>query len=131
MKSVHRSNSAFGISVVFHLLACILGYYFWVPSSQEDLIDQIEGVVMEAPKQRTKRIIPPKRVQLQRSEVTTPTNQTNVKILTSNVPLTDRGVVTAAKATRFDMSKTLRLDEHIGLENSSINTGSFKYKLVP
>ena len=121
MKSVHRSNSAFGISVVFHLLACILGYYFWVPSSQEDLIDQIEGVVMEAPKQRTKRIIPPKRVQLQRREVTTPTNQTNVKILTSNVPLTDRGVVTAAKATRFDMSKTLRLDEHIGLENSSIN----------
>ena len=121
MKSVHRSNSAFGISVVFHLLACILGYYFWVPANQEGRIDQIEGVMMEAPKQRTKRIIPPKRVQLQRREVTTPTNQTNVKILTSNVPLTNRGVVTAAKATRFDMSKTPRLDEHIGLENSSIS----------
>ena len=92
-----------------------------MPSNQEGRIDQIEGIVMEAPKERTKRIIPPKRVQLQRREVTTPTNQTNVKILTSNVPLTNRGVVTAAEATRFDMSKTPRLDEHIGLDNSRVN----------
>lgn len=118
MKGIRRSNSAFVASLLLHLLVCIVGYYFWIPPNQDSRIDQIEGVMVEIPKQRIKRVVPPKRVQIQRREVTTPTNQTNIKILTSNVPLSDRGVVTASKATRFDMSKTARLEQHISLDSS-------------
>ena len=66
MKGTHRSNLALTLSVVLHLSIGIIGFYFWMPTEEEGRVDRIEGALMEAQKQRIKRIIPPKRIQLQK-----------------------------------------------------------------
>jgi len=118
MQGIHRSNLALTLSVVIHLSISIIGFYFWIPAEEEGRVDRIEGALMETPKQRIKRIIPPKRIQLQKRKVTTPTDQTRLKILTSNAPVSDRGIVSAAQPTRFDLSQTAWLDQPVGLDTN-------------
>ncbi len=106
MKS--RSSGSLLISVALHLIIGIIGFFYWfsvVPSHNADSMDAFFTKV-EQPK--TKRIIQRKRSQIHR-ETSQSTSQPNMKILTSNEPVTQRGVVSAAEPTEFQPFEKVNL----------------------
>ena len=74
---------------------------------------------MKIEEPKTKRMNRPKRPQIQRQKTTTQTNQPSLKILTSNAPATDRGVVSAAEPTQFSLGP-LNLSDNVGLSTGSV-----------
>ncbi len=61
----------------------------------------------------------PKRPQVRRQKTTVQTNQPALKILTSNAPATERGVVSAAEPTQFSLGP-MNLDDNVGLSTGSV-----------
>ena len=121
----YKSSTSLLISVGLHLIVGIIGFFFWfsiTPSRHADSIDAIFTAVEEP---KTKRITPPKRQQI-RKQTAQSTNQPNMKILTSNQPVTHRGVVSAAEPTAFEPFEKVRLGEGIAPGPTSI-----KVKRVP
>ena len=117
MKS--RSSTSLLISFALHLIVGIIGFFYWfsvVPSHNADSIDAIFTDV-EPPK--TKRITPPKRPQI-RKQTTQSTNQPQMKILTSNQPATQRGVVSAAEPTEFQPFEKVNLSDGVAPGPASI-----------
>ncbi len=102
MKSKHKSGKAVAVSIILHIIAGIVGFFFW-PASELSLDEgAVSAVFMKTEKQRIKRINRPKRARIQKvAETNLTTNQPNLKILTSNAPVTQRGVVSAAAPTKL------------------------------
>ena len=73
---------------------------------------------MKVEEPKTKRMNRPKRP-LQRQKTNVQTNQPALKILTSNAPPTDRGVVSAAEPTQFTLGP-LNLSDNVGLSTDSV-----------
>ena len=73
---------------------------------------------MKVEEPKTKRMNRPKRP-LQRQKTNVQTNQPALKILTSNAPATDRGVVSAAEPTQFTLGP-LNLSDNVGLSTDSV-----------
>ena len=111
----YKSSASLFISFAFHLIIGIIGFFYWfntMPSHHADSIDAIFTTV-EDPK--TKRITPPKRTQIRRDTAQT-TNQTNLKILTSNQPVSQQGVVSASEPTVFQPLEKVSLSEGVAPE---------------
>ncbi len=125
IKMKARSSTSLLISFALHLIVGVIGFFFWfnvAPSRHADNIDAIFTTVEEP---KTKRITPPKRQQI-RKQTEQSTNQPNMKILTSNQPVTHRGVVSAAEPTAFEPFEKVHLGEGIAPGPTSI-----KLKGVP
>ena len=119
MLSKYRSSKAFVVSFTLHLIVGIIGFFFW---SSEQFIanqDSINAVLMKVEEPKRKRMNRPKRPQVRRQKATVQTNQPSLKILTSNAPPTDRGVVSAAEPTQFTMGP-LNLGDNVGLSTGSV-----------
>ena len=119
MLSKYRSSKAFVVSFTLHLIVGVIGFFFW---SSEQFIanqDSINAVLMKVEEPKRKRMNRPKRPQVQRQKATVQTNQPSLKILTSNAPPTDRGVVSAAEPTQFTMGP-LNLGDNMGLSTGSV-----------
>ena len=80
-----------------------------MPSHHADSIDAIFTTVDEP---KTKRITPPKRTQI-RKETSQTTNQPNMKILTSNQPVSQHGVVSADEPTVFQPFEKVNLSDGV------------------
>ena len=109
----YKSSTSLFISIALHLLVGIIGFFYWfntLPSHHDDRIDAIFTAVEEP---KTKRITPPKRTQIRR-ETTQSTNQPNMKILTSNQPVSQHGVVSADEPTVFQPFEKVNLSEGVG-----------------
>ena len=102
MISKHKSGKAFGVSIIIHIAAGIVGFFFW-PNAELQLDEgAVEAVLMKVEKPRIKRISRPKRARIRnRTDTSRTTNQPNLKILTSNAPVSQRGVVSAAAPTKL------------------------------
>ncbi|MDE0187079.1 MAG: VWA domain-containing protein [Candidatus Poribacteria bacterium] len=102
MRSKHKSGRAFAVSIFVHIIAGIVGFFFW-PNSDLRLDEgAVNAVLMKVEKPRVKRMSRPKRARIRnRTETNITTNQPNLKILTSNAPVTQRGVVSAAAPTKL------------------------------
>ena len=102
MKSKHKSGKAFAVSIIIHIIAGILGFFFW-PTAELQLDEgAVNAVLMKVEKRRVKRMNRPKRARIQKpTETNLTTNQPNLKILTSNAPVTQRGVVSAPAPTKL------------------------------
>ena len=102
MVSKHKSGKAFGVSIIIHIIAGVVGFFFW-PNAELQLDEgAVDAVLMKVEKPRVKRISRPKRARIRnRTETNLTTNQPNLKVLTSNAPVTQRGVVSAAAPTKI------------------------------
>ena len=102
MVSKHKSGKAFGVSIIIHIIAGVVGFFFW-PNSELQLDEgAVDAVLMKVEKRRVKRISRPKRARIRnRTETNLTTNQPNLKVLTSNAPVTQRGVVSAGAPTKL------------------------------
>ena len=102
MISKHKSGKAFGVSIIIHIIAGMVGFFFW-PNAELQLDEgAVEAVLMKVEKPRVKRISRPKRARIRnRTDTSLTTNQPNLKVLTSNAPVTQRGVVSAAAPTKL------------------------------
>jgi len=107
----YKSSTSLLISFALHLIVGVIGIYYWfnvAPSNYADTMDAI-FTKAEPPK---KRLTPPKRTQIKRENTPT-TNQPRLKILTSNQPVTHRGVVSAAEPTAFQTTDQVNIGEGI------------------
>ena len=124
MKPKRKSSTALLVSFVLHLIIGVVGFFFW-PSRNQAILDAqaIEGALMQVEKPKIKRLSRPRRPQV-RKEVksTTQSNSPRLKILTSNAPATERGVMSAAEATPFNALDSLNLSDGIGPATDGITT---------
>ena len=102
MQSKSKSSKALVVSFTLHLIAGVIGFFFWSGEQFVANQDSINAVLMKVEEPKTKRMNRPKRP-LQRQKTNVQTNQPALKILTSNAPATDRGVVSAAEPTQFTL----------------------------
>ncbi len=119
MQSKSKSSKALVVSFILHLIVGVVGFFFWPAQQFFSDQDSINAVLMKIEKPRTKRMNRPKRPQVRRQKTTVQTNQPSLKILTSNAPPTERGVVSAAEPTQFSLGP-LNLSDNVGLSTGSI-----------
>ena len=119
MKSKSKSSRAFSISLALHLLASAIGFFFWYDPEPSLEPASISAVLMQVDKPKTKRLTRPKRAQVRKQ--TQKTSHANLKVLTSNAPATNRGIVSAAEPTKFNALESLDLSGGIGLSTNAIN----------
>ncbi len=120
MKSKYRSSKALIVSFALHLIVGVVGFFFWPmqrPSLEQEAID---AVLMHVERPKVKRLNRPKRVQIRKQKATMQTNQPRLKILTSNAPATERGIVSAAEPTQFRALDSLDLSDGIGLSTGGV-----------
>ena len=93
MKS--RSSKALFISVLLHLGVGVLGFFFWFSTAPMQEATGINALFVTEEKPKVRRVTPPKRAQIVQKQ-THAVSQQRLKILTSNAPISNRGVVSAA-----------------------------------
>lgn len=111
MKS--KSSKALLISVLFHLGIGVLGFFYWFGTNPQRNTDSINALLIMEEKPKVRRVPRRKRVQAMRKR-TRNTNQPRLKILTSNQPTSNRGVVSAAEPAPFQPFDTDNLGEPVG-----------------
>ena len=119
MQSKSKSSKALVVSFTLHFIVGIVGFFFWPTQQFFSDQDSISAVLMKIEEPKTKRMNRPKRPQVQRQKTNVQTNQPALKILTSNAPATDRGVVSAAEPTQFTLGP-LNLSDNVGLSTGSV-----------
>ena len=119
MRSKYRSSKALVVSFALHFIAGVIGFFFWTSDQFVADQDAINAVLMAVEQPKTKRMNRPKRPQVRRQKANVQTNQPSLKILTSNAPATERGVVSAAEPTQFSLGP-LNLGDNVGLSTESI-----------
>jgi hypothetical protein len=123
VSSKTTSRTALTVSFALHLIIGVLGLFFWPSQRPASEQQAIEGVLMQIEETQVKRVNRPKRIQIQREvTATAQMNQPSLKLLTSNAPPTERGVVSAAKLMPFQPTGSLNLGEGIGLTTDTITT---------
>ena len=103
MLAKYRSSKAFVVSFALHAIAGVIGFFFWTSEQFIGNQDSINAVLMKVEEPKRKRMNRPKRPQVRRQKANVQTNQPALKILTSNAPATERGVVSAAEPTQFSL----------------------------
>ena len=119
MLSKYRSSKALVVSFTLHAIAGIIGFFFWTSDQFIANQDAISAVLMKVEEPKRKRMNRPKRPQVRRQKANVQTNQPALKILTSNAPATERGVVSAAEPTQFSLGP-MNLDDNVGLSTDSV-----------
>lgn len=111
MKS--KSSKALLISVLLHLGVGGLGFFYWFGTNPAREAAGIDAMFIMEEKPKVRRVTPPKRAQV-RHQKTRDVSQPQLKILTSNQPPSNRGVVSAAEPAPFQPFDTNNLSEPIG-----------------
>lgn len=119
MRSKYRSSKALVVSFALHLIVGVIGFFFWTSDQFIANQDAISAVLMKVEEPKRKRMNRPKRPQVRRQKANVQTNQPALKILTSNAPATERGIVSAAEPTQFSLGP-LNLDDNVGLSTGSV-----------
>ena len=121
MKS--KSSKSLLISVLLHLGVGVLGFFFWFSTAPMREIPSINALLVTEEKPKVRRVTPPKRAQLVQNK-TRDVSQPRLKILTSNQPVSSRGVVSAADPAPFQPFDTDNdLSEPIGPATTSVEFG--------
>ena len=121
MKS--KSSKALLISVLLHLGVGILGFFFWFSTAPMREASGINALFVKEEKPKVRRVTPPKRAQLVQRK-TRDVSQQRLKILTSNAPVSSRGVVSAADPAPFQQFDTNDIDEPIAPTATSVEFDS-------
>jgi hypothetical protein len=98
MKS--KSSKSLLISVLLHLGIGVLGFFFWFTTAPMRETPSINALFVTEEKPKVRRVTPPKRAQIVQNK-TRDVSQPRLKILTSNQPVSSRGVVSAADPAPF------------------------------
>ena len=117
MKS--KSSKALLISVLLHLGVGVLGFFYWFSTAPMREASSINALFVREEKPKVRRVTPPKRAQIVR-ERTRDVSRQRLKILTSNAPASNRGVVSAADPAPFQQFDTNDLVEPIGPTTTSV-----------
>lgn len=125
MKSKAKLSGALIVSIALHAIVGAIGFFFWIDSGPANEQDSISAVLMKVDKPKLKRKTKPKRARV-RKRTSDQTNQPRLKVLTSNAPVTARGVVSAATPTEFSATGSLDLNDGMSLDTSAVefNQGS-------
>ena len=125
MKSRAKLSGALIVSVLLHAIVGAIGFFFWIDSGPANQQDSISAVLLKVDKPKLKRKTAPKRARV-RKRTTEQTNQPRLKVLTSNAPVTSRGVVSATAPTEFSATGSLDLNDGMSLDTSGVefNQGS-------
>ena len=117
MKS--KSSKALLISVLLHLGIGVLGFFYWFSTAPMREASSINALFVREEKPKVRRVTPPKRAQIVQKQ-TRDVSQQRLKILTSNQPVSSRGVVSAAEPAPFQQFDTNDLVEPIGPTATSV-----------
>ena len=98
MKS--KSSKSLLISVLLHLGIGVLGFFFWFTTAPMRETPSINALFVTEEKPKVRRVTPPKRAQIVQNK-TRDVSQPRLKILTSNQPVSSRGVVSAVDPAPF------------------------------
>ena len=98
MKS--KSSKSLLISVLLHVGVGVLGFFFWFTTAPMRETPSINALFVTEEKPKVRRVTPPKRAQIVQNK-TRDVSQPRLKILTSNQPVSSRGVVSAADPAPF------------------------------
>ena len=118
MKS--KSSKAFLVSVLLHLGVGVLGLFYWFSTAPMRETSSINALFVREDKPKVRRVTPPKRAQIVQ-EKTRDVSQQRLKILTSNAPVSSRGVVSAAEPAPFQQFDNNDLVEPIGPTATSVD----------
>ena len=119
MKSRPKLSGALIVSILLHAIVGVIGFYFWIDSGPANQQDSISAVFMKVDKPKLKRKTAPKRARI-RKRTSDQTNSPRLKVLTSNAPVTSRGVVSATTPTEFSATGSLDLSDGMGLDTNSV-----------
>ena len=109
--SLKRSFGALGTSFFLHMVLVVILALYILQQTISDQQNIIYSEILVAEPMKVKRVAPRKRRELQKRNISkVHTNQPNLKILTSNAPPTDRGVVSASKPTEFSLDGPINLN---------------------
>ena len=111
MKS--KSSKALLISVLLHLGVGVLGFFYWFGTNPQRNADSINALLIMEEKPKVRRVPRRKRVQMMQKR-TRDVSQPRLKILTSNQPASNRGVVSAAEPAPFQAFDSDNLGEPVG-----------------
>ena len=117
MKS--KSSKAFLVSVLLHLGVGVLGLFYWFSTAPMQEASSINALFVREEKPKVRRVTPPKRAQIVQNK-TRDVSQQRLKILTSNAPVSSRGVVSAADPAPFQQFDSNDLSEPIGPTATSV-----------
>ena len=117
MKS--KSSKALLVSVLLHLGVGVLGFFYWFSTAPMREASSINALFVREEKPKVRRVTPPKRAQLvqKRSRAV---SQQRLKILTSNAPVSSRGVVSAADPAPFQQFDSKDVGEPVGPTATSV-----------
>ena len=118
MKS--KSSKALFISVLLHLGVGVLGFFYWFSTAPMQETSSINALFVREEKPKVRRVTPPKRAQVVQKR-TRAESQQRLKILTSNAPVSSRGVVSAAEPAPFQQFDNNDLVEPIGPTATSVD----------
>ncbi len=119
MKLRAKLSGALIVSVLLHAIIGTIGFFFWIDSGPAHEQDSIRAVLMKVDKPKLKRKTKPKRARV-RKRTSDQTNQQRLKVLTSNAPMTARGVVSASAPTEFNATGSLDLSDGMGLNTNNV-----------
>ena len=109
--NLKRSFGAFGISSLLHMVLIVILALYILQQTISNQQDTIYSEILVAEPEKIKRVIPRKRIELQKRNISkVNTNQPKLKILTSNAPPTSRGVISASKPTEFSLDGSINLN---------------------
>ena len=117
MKS--KSSKSLLVSIALHAIVCVLGFFFWFSTSPTREVAGINALLITEEKPKVRRVTPPKRTQI-RHQKTRDVSQPRLKILTSNAPVSNRGVVSAAEPAPFQQFGELNIGEPIGPATTAV-----------
>lgn len=117
MKS--KSSKSLLISVLLHVGVGVLGFFYWFSTAPMREASSINALFVKEEKPKVRRVTPPKRAQIVQ-EKTRDVSQQRLKILTSNAPVSSRGVVSAAEPAPFQQFDNKDLVEPIGPTATSV-----------
>ena len=117
MKS--KNSKALVVSVLLHLGVGVLGFFYWFSTAPTRETTSINALFVREEKPKVRRVPPPKRVQVVQKRTDTVSRQ-RLKILTSNAPVSSRGVVSAAEPAPFQQFDSNDIGEPIGPTATSV-----------
>ena len=118
MKS--KSSKALLVSVLLHLGVGVLGFFYWFSTAPMRETSSINALFVREEKPKVRRVTPPKRAQVVQKR-TRAESQQRLKILTSNAPVSSRGVVSAAEPAPFQQFDNNDMVEPIGPTSTSVD----------
>ena len=114
-----KSSKSLLISVLLHLGVGVLGFFYWFSTAPMREASSINALFVREEKPKVRRVTPPKRAQIVQNR-TRDVSQQRLKILTSNAPVSSRGVVSAADPAPFQQFDSNDLSEPIGPTATSV-----------